>query len=865
MSAVGGVGSSGHHINTSNIDFTTLLFNPNLHDSVGAAPFLLSINVDGSTTNISITPGHVTIGEFADAVGLSLNNSHQQFRAGQSASFLANAKGAINQISANLAFLFTQLQAGSQIGSKEDSFISTANPQIQTMKNAIATFNNGVTGSQPFAGSDQQQINTYNQAISDYNSGLITQAQFNTAANNYNTYIVGRNASITSLQGTYNAAASTYAGQAASGNATITSINGQITAFNTKQSGGSGLPAFGPNMPASAPSAAGSLLPSAQTSPPLTVPIPSSARLTLPSALVDHLTLYSPAPTTTNPTPNQKQFTFNMLVQDFIYLANTINLFNKNRNLHEDNTNFVNFVVTGPKATEVNAFIQHIPQVFFQSGAVLGSGGPIGASLTNVTGNPLFSGILSTGVFNTSQFVLQTNLVNPLVSSVTNYGLNLLTNTGLISALPGMTTVGASYLTAPGGENVFGIASGVAISQTLLELVGSGATQQVVTQLVQEQLQGTTDQATINQVAATLTDQLNFFLLETALLIGSSSLGAPGLVAQVNGNTGTVPQAAVTTPQKPTLQQVLNDPLRSAFAKNQLALQLSQQANISIARAQEIINEVINEVNSGEISSTDAYKTALLAALAKHKINSTIANVLANNAVSLAIGEQQSQQIINANLLDRQKVHAQLVTQLTAEGIAYNQAESDATQAVNNLFDQGYAFNSYEFEQYLQTQLTNQGVSAPQAQEAAVGAVTALNTPVAAPPLEVNNPTAIVSGPDLRRHIYDRTYERTVVTVGPTAARGLAESAATTYAGENTPSVLTAVAAHANRLRDRGISDNYVADTFRSFQAPNIDRSKFVQTVLDPGQALYHSVRTGLMYSGLYEPSNYQKTIDVQV
>jgi hypothetical protein len=313
-----------------------LVPNTTTTDSLSSSP---SINVDVVVKTpqgtINITSSRMTIGMFADIIGQSLNNSHDALRRGDLADLFANSKLAGNQIAGNLIKIIRDSNLCQKIGNAEDALTNT---DLQAMKDAIAQFNSSVAAGQSPPGEDATQIATLNQAINDYNAGTITQDQFNTAVQDYNTYAASRNGAISANIATYNAAVSTYTAAVAANNATIDSINADITTLNADLSPEQQVPLL-PHQTVAVPDASFALLPTSQSSPPLTVPIPNVVG---PSPLPDPLTLL-PVPTI----PTAKQLENTLISPSLQALLSQIGIYNNSVKVHEAISDYYIFTRKG--------------------------------------------------------------------------------------------------------------------------------------------------------------------------------------------------------------------------------------------------------------------------------------------------------------------------------------------------------------------------------------------------------------------------------------------------------------------------------------------------------------------------------------
>lgn len=738
----------------------------------------------GNGQKIVLTPGRMTIGQFADAVGLSIINSNAATNKGSLQDLITNA--ALSRAASGITNVLRTIgNETNRIVQEETNYVNAQNAAIAAMNTAVTTFNSGVT----------QAINTYNQAINNYNNGLINQNQFNAIVNNYNS-------TIASLQANYNSAYTTFVNTVNANNQMLISINKFRAQFN--------IPPITPLSTSGVPSTATPIT-QGQNSPPLTVPIPSSALIA------------APTPITSNLFPLQVSVDSSSVFKELYNLATTgTQLYNTQQKMHESNSDFYHFFLPGPRLNQLPAFVENIPTAFFNSGAgQSGSTGIAGATMLNINGDPAIAGALATGVFSSNQVGVQRELVTNAIL----FASQILTQAGLFSALPAARFLGTQALTAPGASTAFEIASGVAFSQTIVDFVNKNSAQPFVEQLVSSL--GVDEK---DNLVEFVTGQVNAYLLETALFVGALSLGSPGLVAQVNGNV-----SGILAPQNLSSGQVLNNNFSTLFLKSALSNALAD-TGVSKEKAAVIINRAVNQAREeGEIK-----ESKILAALQDQGIANEAAQQIAARAIQIVQGEETAQIIQNGDLLDEQKIKDQLVR--------YGVPSQVAEQVITNIFKEGFYTNAFELQYALEKGLEKAG----QTESFTVSSqtVSALNISILSSPLENPQPSSLLSLELLREGIHTSTYRSAVETLGAVSARVLADETVEVY----TKGILGAL--------ERNKSESTL-EVMRNFQAPTIDLFVFADQVRDPGKHLLYSMATGIMYNGMPEPKNYKKSIDI--
>lgn len=804
-----------------------LVNQPGITDTIDPNnPFGVEVTVSTPEGIIRIPAGRMTIGMFADILGQSINNSHATLRRGDLGDLLANAKLAGNALANNLLNMIIVSNLVQNIGDAVDELTLKSNQDIQTMKDAIAQFNTDIANGQSPAGEDANQIAALNQAIDDYNAGTITQAEFNTAVDNYNAYQASRNTDISAALATYNAAVATYTAAVAANNATIDQINAAIVELNTHLDPDKQIAQLPYQTTAGVPDASGSLLPTAQNSPPLTVPIPNSAKLTAPSPLLDGLTLL------TVPDVSTAQELRDVLVipttQD---LLDQINLYDTMLDLHNSITDYYIFTRAGKRLFQPAAFIQNASPVFFNSA---GSGGGItNVTLTILNGNPDLGRAIHQGAFQADQQLLGLNFSTRFVPALAR-------ELAFQSGVTAVGVIGAGGITAQNAEQVFGTAFGLTYAQAIAEVISSGVTSQAVEEAAVQSDRASQDVKQDVVQTQNLKAAANTQLLQTALFVAALNFGAPELLAQLNGNVAG--GAAAAPPSALTFAQVLQDPNKQLYAKTVLAEALVQQTNLSQLQAQEIINTALNTLaqNQALVASQD-YADDLEKILVQGGINAATAKALALQAKALAETEQHAQDIVNSALFVQEEAARALADRLQKLGIEDDRL---ANQAVEELFRSSVITNANEYQAELQKHLVNLGIRSDLAETAAKDTVVNLNIAPAA-----------ISPNELAQRFYSTVYNNTLATLGSEHATLLANQAARTFV-TGPQSILSLLNTQRTERQ---------ADIFRAFQSPSVDLYAFADQLRDPGRTFLYSAATGLMYNGMPEPSNFKKSVDIAV
>lgn len=779
--------------------------NPFAEDTVGIVLPEISMTITTPSGVIVIPPGRITIGQFAAALGQSILNSHDAIRNGDLTDLFTNAKLAQNKLADAFAFLLNQLLQLNNIGTAANAAVNQSNADIQAMKDAIAALNAGAD----ITSTDASAVNSLNNAIADYNNGDIDAATYNAAVATYNNYANARNATISGALATYNAAVDTFNTAAAADNnntsqlnTTIESVNQALAASETTSSINP-LPQL-PTITQTAPNGSSVLFQLASTSPPATVPI---GTLSTPTPVTDSLVLLPPPAGDFATIQEQAATIAANVTADF---NSRVNLFNSAYDLLEQAADYYHFTLKGKNLFSSPALFNAQQALNFAVGG--SSGGIIGGTITQTTGNPKLAGEIATSANISQQRYFQFQAALPNLFVVDGYTSFLSHDLAVLSGGTVISALGGRGITNPYAEKAFGTIFGQTYAQSLSNVTEGNQINDFVARFIKEQ--GIQDQD--GKIAANLSDQVKTSLLQTALLSAETSGNLPGLTQQVNGLVLPEPQAPVTR----SVPQVLNDSASLLFAQNQLG------------------NVPLESVSKLPILRSEDYRNAVQQAVVNQGISLDEANRIADAATDLLKGEQTAKSIQNADVFDQQKVTLFLIQ---------NTVQVDVASQIALGLQSKYITNDFQYVKTAQDLLTQNNITDP---NLARNLYTTLNVP---PPQ--------LTADQLAQHLYTHTYNETVNAVGPQQAAVLAHLSAQTFV-TGPQSVLKQLQ---QINHDQNVENTQLQELFRDFQSPNLDLFSFINQLRDPGRTMLHTAATGLMYNGMPEPSNFKKSVDILV
>lgn len=809
------------------------------------------IKIPGGKT-IVLSDAPITIGQFSDAVSLSINSSKQMINLGNLTDLIANKNISVSQGDLAEALLAIRAQIN-LLQAEETTLFSTQNSQIDTENTAISTLNTAVASTQL---TDQIQIAAMNQAIQDYNNGSITNAQFNAAAAVYNAYAASRNGALAPFIANYSSATNTFQQDVDQNNQVINTLNPLLTSYD--------IPTL-PNQTGTPPNPPTPVLLSIQPLAPLATPVPL---LPIPQTLP---LLQNIAPPPLNPIDFLTNF-YQPMSQAIIQL---LSLSNRQINLQRAYIDFLLFFLPGKKINEAPALMKNVPEIFLGASADRGSGGVALASISPLFDGPAINGILANNILVSDQKQFQLQFTSEPLNPLFIFASQLSAFGGLQASVEGLRLLGTDELTNSRSSIAFGIAFGLSNAQIISQEISSGKIKNLIQQTLIQELGNQANPQTIANATEFINANINLFLLQSALFNSSVALGTPGLVGQIFGNVNLIPSPPPGTAQQ-TFFQAVQDTLKQLFLKRTLAVQLAEnQALKNQAAADQLINEAVNSILAeGQAQNAENFKKALIKKLEAANIANETAVTTANLAAALIEEERKSQSILNEDLLNKEKVHDILASQISEQAqISDEKAQNIAQEAIRLAFANNLISNTAEFKIALQNQLTLAGINESAASKALSNVIAALNipNPIASPLLNPLAPTSVLSPLDLGNALFGLVQGR-LTALEETKAREIASQSVAAFIDTSgrpgsPPSLLSLIDENVKTLERLGGRQgvDLVAESFRNYLSPSIDLLSFSQNILDPAYNLFFSAGTGVMYANKPHPSNFKQEIDIKV
>lgn len=852
----------------------------------------------------------ITIGNYSFTTGNATNKQKMQ---------QANSQYANSMAFANLSKQLTDRGLSAQsilssitaIGNDQAALVATQNQQITTQEGANTTFNGKVISTQPTPGSDtatndminglanfqnnnitqaqfdsilqeaptsdQDAIDKLNTATTMYKNGSITLAEFNEALKSYNTYMNARNATLDPLATTYNKSVDTFNSEQAANNATIVKLNKTRADFQAPAtpSGPNDQTTPGATIPPIAPENEIAQKAPVPYFPTFSYPATNASALAIPT-----VTNPGPIPNTLTPIPVEP-FTSNLLTTiafPLIAQYNTgMQLVKTHLNTAENADNYRRYNLVGTDPLGQNAYISRLHRVAPKS--ALEAGG--GVAIANLPGSegkkPHQQVLISNAIYTAFNETAALNFNLPVLGTLGRFGVQLSLQSGLLSVTPGVAIVGT---TAPNSAEVIGAGFAISNVTVVRNLINSGATESAVRKLLEPELKGKVNQKTINQTIEAVTTSLNNELLKIATVNAGIALKAPGLPGQIFGNTkGVNPEDLKNVSnRKQTLPEVLNNPVKQEFLTTTLsdkyALDTKTQSTAAQAKIDAAVNSVVKE---GNIKNETELHTDLVNAFIAQGISRNEAEALANEAI-VVINAEQSNQALNAGLVNPAVSATPLSTALTNLGISSSVASTAAQNAIAAVIENPNITNNQEFTIALQISLEQQGISAGVAKQAAQNLVSGVvATAPTTSPLLTPQVNAVLPRDQLAEELHGHVYGQLKEPLGPDKAREVADHAVTTFVGppgtptgnaaNKNPSLIDTFNNQHDRQARNGTlpSQKVRAESYRDYIRPSFDLYDFSKKIQEPFHFLLSNYTTGVMYAGRPIPKNFQRPLDVQV
>ncbi len=429
---------------------------------------------------------------------------------------------------------------------------------------------------------------------------------------------------------------------------------------------------------------------------------------------------------------------------------------------------------------------------------------------------------------------------------------------GLLASLPALPILGAAALSSADNNMAFGIAFGISNGQALANLIQSGVIENTVRQSLEAAAPGA-DAATLDKAVAIATAIIQQDLVATALAQASNDFGTPGLIGQVLGNasSATASQLAQASATPPSLADTLSDTSNQLFLKSYLTTALAALNNGSQTVLGTLINQTINTAISNQINTEADLQNALIKAFSQTSLTSQEQSTLIGIALAIVKAEQNANQVLSSDLLDKKISEEILAKLLLQANIA--QADRVAQDAIKKVLENISITNNEQYRLDLEAALKAQGLKedlAKQIAQATVDKASADNSALLNP-LFVN-PTPL---PTLAEQIHNYVFNTLSNVLDPIKAQEVAHSAVATFIGTpeeraqqisaNAPPSLLEIYQNSQQVLDGyGVSPTlayFVNDSIKKTD----DALFSLNMIHEPGKLLLHSSWSSIMSTGV--------------
>jgi hypothetical protein len=480
------------------------------------------------------------------------------------------------------------------------------------------------------------------------------------------------------------------------------------------------------------------------------------------------------------------------------------------------------------------------------------------SSLAQAGGGTHLERAISDAIVRTEQNLFQLEVAQGMVGKIQNLGSSAGNLTSLLAASKTLGIFGISG-SSPAAINAAYAATN---SQAISDLIQSGVIQNGVSQIVEEDLGGLVDQATLDRVTAVASAVVAQDLIKGVLSDAQPAFGTPGLSGQVLANGVGVSTSDLSTNATGglTVGDVLNNSQQNQQLQTTLANQLAVQDNISQQKAQEIVSTAFSSLNTENGAITlSQLEQQLAASFVAQGISDDISTTLNTITTAFVTADQEASEQVHAAVLSSQNTQDILTQQL--QGVTAN-AQATAQQILSNLASDTSIQTNAEFEAALQSQLAQYNISSAVAQQISIETVglTLASSPYVSP---LFNPTlqSVLSLPEIQTQLHQQVVGMVEPTVGTVKSGQIADAA--TF---STTSLYESYRQNQNILFANGATtgqENTLADlrsdVASAYQDYSLDRGP---RIID---GLLHTGATSLESSGVPAERGHRKSVDILV
>ncbi len=475
----------------------------------------------------------------------------------------------LNQLAAHVQPTFTEiLNAIKDQNALGPPTVNQVNGHLTTINRNISDLNNQI-GTDTHA--DQYEVDRMNKAIQDYNNGVITQTEFNNDVANYNDFIQTRNNDVDTHAASFN--------DKVDGNNQLITSDNQYMATQNEERTLANFPPYPQNATLNTYTPVHMGPPIDPNNPPASVSMPA------PSPVVQQYTLLPPPVS-----QGSNFFGFDTLI--FIEFQIFAEL-KQQQNLQFNTFDNLVFRTRGQQVNVPSSYIREQPPSF-----VKGSGNAL-SSQSSTGDSAVMMSVLQT-LFRSKAKKQTYESLRRVTKRLNGLGLTLLSQSGLAAALPTLSLLNVQGKGLPPASAALSTALVAFIAKQISGLVKSDALLPTIKQLVANEASlGNLSEADQSKLIDALGASLNLSLLVDVLTAGALSLGLPGFLPQLLGNSGSplFDEAIFSTTNKSHLDEILNNPISIIFLKAALANQLGPNSEA-------IVNNVLNAILEGVIPAT---------------------------------------------------------------------------------------------------------------------------------------------------------------------------------------------------------------------------------------------------------------------
>lgn len=357
---------------------------------------------------------------------------------------------------------------------------------------------------------------------------------------------------------------------------------------------------------------------------------------------------------------------------------------------------------------------------------------------------------------------------------------NTLIAASLQAAIPALASLGLPGLASKEAQSAFGVTFAISYAQVIGRFVDQNQGLDAIRQMIENNAGGNVDEHDLARFTNVFNAGLNQQLLQTALLVGARTMGAPGLPLQTLANLQGMNEQLLQQPL--SANEVLQDPIKQLFIRNILTSAIAQDQLMSAAQASAAVDLVLGPlVNKTPVNGFEALGAAVYAGFNGLHFNDSLSRSLSELTVSLIRQEASAMPLTNSAALSTESVENSLQKELKNSGIGSVQAQAIAQEVAGALLSSVFT-NTAEYQIKMGSLLKSLGIKdSDEIARAATAMLTTVGQEI--PPLMALKSSKIVPHEQLGNDLASHVQRRLPTSIGANKAMEICNEASRTFFG----------------------------------------------------------------------------------